>query len=247
MTRVVVTQEARVYAPVPGFILEGPAYRHAHKVLRLGLGDAVRVVDGSGVEFQCVIEEVSHLCLRVRILGSRPLAGESGVQVCLAVALLKGDRTELVLQKATELGVAEVVLFECERAVVRTDGGGRHRERWERVVDAAVGQCGRADRPRVVGPVSFEEAAARVAESDVAVLLWEAEASRRLGEVLAEAGSPASVAVMVGPEGGFSAAEAERAASLGIRSVTLGRRILRAETAAIVAPAVILALLGDLA
>ncbi|MBM3465813.1 MAG: 16S rRNA (uracil(1498)-N(3))-methyltransferase [Armatimonadetes bacterium] len=238
MARITVSPAAFSTDPVPGFRLEGADLKHS-RVLRVGVGDVILIVDGSGLEFTCEIAEVTTRSLFARVVSKRPLADEARLSVHLYCALLKGEKLDWVLQKACEIGVARIALFESERTVAR----GEKKERWGRIVASAAAQCGRAGVPEVDGPLSFSEVLADAVAGGVACMLWEGEGTRRLSEVVPRQGR---MSLIVGPEGGFSEAEALLARAAGVRTVTLGSRILRAETAAIVAPALALACSGDL-
>lgn len=223
-------------------MLEGAAFKHA-RVLRVARGDTVRVVDGSGAEYACRVEEISSRSVWVEVLERRDLAPEPHRRVHLYCGLLKGEKLDLVLQKCTELGVAAVTFFASSRTVARADG---RVERWLRIVASAAAQCGRASLPAVAGPLAFEDALGEAASAEPAVLLWEGADGETLSSLLRQHPDATRVALLVGPEGGFSAAEAEAARAAGIHVASLGRRILRAETAALIAPALCLFASGDL-
>jgi 16S rRNA (uracil1498-N3)-methyltransferase len=159
-------------------------------------------------------------------------AREATVDLVLAPALLKGPRMDTLVEKVTELGVARLAPVLTERVVAR----GEHRERWERIAAAAAKQCGRTRLPVLVPPCPLAE---RLSEPGPAVRLiaWEAERTTRIGDLPATADA---ALLVTGPEGGFTADEIALARAVGCRPVGLGARILRAETAAIVAVALCL-------
>jgi 16S rRNA (uracil1498-N3)-methyltransferase len=248
MARILVPAEAR---RADRFLVEGEPFHHAVRVLRLGDGDRLQVVDGSGIEYECVVVELSARSLVARIVRARRLPGEARLQLRLYCALLKGDKADLVIQKATEIGVERIVFYRADRSTARIappDEEAR-RARWRRIVAAAVAQSGRPRAPGIEGPLSFAEALDSAREADLALLPWEGDGVQslpRLSDVVTGAGRIASASVVIGPEGGFSGPEVEQAKARGVIAVTLGPRILRAETAAVVVPALVLAACGDL-
>lgn len=248
MARVVVPPEAR---DGDGFVVQGEPFRHAVNVLRTRSGDRLVVVDGTGVEFDCVADEVTSRQLIARIVGMRALGGATHFALRLYCALLKGDKLDLVLQKGTEVGVEEFGLFRAARAAVRVavDDEPVRRGRWRRIVQAAVGQCGRPSIPRVQGVLSFDEMVGEAVTADLALIPWEGDGTEtlpRFSDVLRARPDARSAAVVVGPEGGFTRDEIDAARTRGMVAVTLGERILRAETAALVVPALVLAAYGEL-
>jgi 16S rRNA (uracil1498-N3)-methyltransferase len=224
------------------FLIEGQPFKHATRVLRSRVGDTLTVVCGDGWEYGCVAEEVGSRSLRARIESRRELAAPPSREVHLYCALLKGEKLDLVLQKCTELGVAAVNFFHSQRCVARPD---ERRDRWQRIVESAAAQCGRDSVPQIGGPLAFEQATEQAA-GQAGAILWESEQTRRLAEWVKGVPPTRPITLMVGPEGGFASSEVEHARRVGLTAITLGPRILRAETAAIVAPALILYASGDL-
>ena len=222
-----------------------PAHQITH-VLRLRAGDDVELLDNSGFVHIARIEKVTRDAVRVAIVEKRRPDTEPIVRVELYQALLKGQKMEWVLQKGTEIGVSSFVPVLSERCVSRpskVDIEGKL-ERWRAIVREAAEQSGRAVLPEVTGLASLEQACASANAADLALMAWEEERTTTLRELLrtqvrSGAGSR-RVAILIGPEGGFSGQEAEAARSAGIRIAGLGPRILRAETAALVATTVVL-------
>ena len=211
--------------------IEGPELRHL-RTFRLRAGDELVVFDGSGAEYAVHLTEVGHRRARGTVRHVEHPAREPSVHLVLAPAVLKGPRMDMLVEKATELGVARLAPVLTERVVAR----GEHRERWERIAAAAAKQCGRTRLPVVEAPRSL---AARLAEPEPAlrVVAWEAERHARITDLPAAA---ASALLVTGPEGGFSAGEIALARAHACRLIGLGARILRAETAVIVATALCL-------
>ncbi len=236
-----------VQGAAPGAHLELPEHtaHHAREVLRLRAGAEVRVFDGAGREWDAVLDEVSRRRVSARVLHAVAARAESPLRLVLAMAALKGDRMELVLQKATELGVAEiwpVVTYRTD-AAARPALKGARSERWERVASGAAEQCGRAVVP-LVAPTTTLPGLVERPFAGRRVALLETPGHAPLASLAIDAASP--LLLLVGPAGGFEPAEAEELRAAGFVSASLGPRILRAETAAVAAVAIAQAAWGDL-
>jgi 16S rRNA (uracil1498-N3)-methyltransferase len=215
--------------------------KQLRNVLRLGPGDVVRVFDGSGREFTVRLESLDGGAAGVVFEASTPDT-EPRVRLTLVQGLPKGEKLELVLQKCTEIGVSEFLIADTARSVPRisADRFPGRLERWRSVVREAAEQSGRVRLPSVEGIVSFKQAVERVASYGSALIAWEEERGRALMDLLPELDPHQDVAILIGPEGGFTTEEVNLAVQAGITPVSLGRRILRTETAAIVAGALII-------
>lgn len=229
---------------------------HHLKVLRLGAGEHIAVVDASSDYFECEIASHSDGKVLVRI-SSHPARDGAGDRegmpsVVLFQGMPKGDRFETAVRQGTEIGVDGFVPFLSERSISRPDGskGERKAARWRAIAKSAAMQSGRLRIPDVCAPVSFDDALAALGGFDRVIVFWEGcPATGTLSEALAGLPSPrARVAVVVGPEGGFSESEVHAmvAASRDARICTLGETILRTETAAVVGCALVLFELGGL-
>lgn len=237
-----------VSAAAPGARVTFPehAAHHAREVLRLRAGAAVRVFDGAGHEWDAVLDEVSRRSVGARLLHATPTRPESPLRLVLAIAALKGDRMELVIQKATELGVAQIWPLVTDRtdAAARPALEGSRSERWERVASGAAEQCGRAVVPQLAPTTTLAGLLARPFDGARVVLL-ETPGHAALTSLALEAKTP--LLLLVGPAGGFEPAEALALQAAGFAAAALGPRILRAETAAVAAVAIAQAHWGDLA
>lgn len=226
-----------------------PTAHQLRNVLRLRPGEQVRVLDNSGAELTVTLTALERDVGRGRVCERRKPQTEPLVSLTLYQCLLKGDRFEWVLQKGTELGVSRFVPVSSERTVMRISHRRESKHaRWARIIREAAEQSHRARLPALSGPLSFPEACEEsIAHHDMVLLPWEEASGEGLPAALA-ARAPilGSVALVLGPEGGFSSSEVSVAQSHGIRVVTLGPRILRAETASVAASAVLLALLGEM-
>jgi len=218
--------------------------RHLRDVLRLKAGDEVYVFNGAGREFRCTVSSTARDLAELRIEAEvEPAKPESQLQLNLCVALLKGEKFDLVVQKATELGVSKVVPLITRHADIhlrdKADVAKRV-ARWQRIALEAAKQSGRAFVPEVTVPVAFDSLLARTS-NDLYVMF-----SERGGGPLSTVNTTQSVTALVGSEGGWSDEEIEQARARDFHIVTLGGRILRAETAAITVTALLQHLFGDL-
>ena len=229
-------------------VLTGEDHHYLTRVLRVAVGDEVTLFDGAGGEAEARIMAASPTEVHLRVLVRRARAGALGARITLLVGLLKHDKMDWVVQKATELGVAEIVPVACARAVVRLEGerAASRAQRWQKIASEATRQCGGARVPVVAEVQPFAAALATTAE--LRLLFWE-DARAAAGARAALRGAPGagSVAALIGPEGGFSEDEAASAVAAGWQAVGLGPRILRAETAALAALTVLAWEVGDLA
>lgn len=216
------------------------------RVLRLRDGDRVVVLDDSGAEYDVSLHSFGRRAVQGTIQATRPAGPEPRVRLSLFLALLKGKKLDLVLQKGTELGVARFVPMLSRRSVVNSLDRLRDAklERWASIVREAAEQSGRGRLPEIAPPLAFDDALDEAQSAGGAALIaWEAPGGQTLREALSA--RPARVSLFIGPEGGFEADEVAAAQARGIAPVTFGPRILRAETAAVAGAAAILYELGE--
>jgi 16S rRNA (uracil1498-N3)-methyltransferase len=241
---------------IAGTDLELPA-EIAHQVrdvLRFVPGDTIRLLDGRGGEYPAEIIAVERKRVTVRLGAREEAPAEPGPRVTLCQGMLKAAKFELVLQKCTELGVAAFTPLLTERAVAAADElSEAKRRRWEHILAEAVEQSGASRLPDLTEPRPLMRALASLPPGGIALFPWEEARGlsprQALDAAVAERGGIAHVAearIFIGPEGGFSPGEAALAEQAGARLVTLGPRILRAETAAIVATALTVAALREM-
>jgi 16S rRNA (uracil1498-N3)-methyltransferase len=235
-------------------VLDGADHKYVARVLRARPGDALVLFDGVGAEVDAEVVRVGTRDAELA-LGARRAAPEATapVAITLLVAVPRGARMELVVQKATELGVARIVPVVSGRSVARPEPGGARGGRWEKIAREAARQCGRADVPLVDEPTPLPDAVAAADLPELRLATWEATRGTSLRAALAAAFGaappaerPRGVALLVGPEGGLAADEIAAAEAHGFVAVTLGPRILRVETAAIAAVALAQAAAGGL-
>ena len=215
---------------------------HLRDVLRLRVGDEVSVFDGVGHEYVCRIRSIERSAAELEILREiQARSPESPVRITLAAALLKADKFELVVQKAVELGVAEIIPLITDRAEANTKASEMRMLRLQRIILDASKQCGRATLMKISEPLKFRDLLANMADPSEVALFAERDGTR-----LDHVSGQVIKTIVVGPEGGWSDAEMAAAQRSGCRVITLGGRILRAETAAIAITAIVQNLFGDI-
>ena len=222
--------------------LVGENASHA-KVLRLKAGEQVLVCDGEGKECLCAVVDSSW---NLEVLERRESVSEPGVQVSVYMAFPKADKLEHVIQKATELGVYEIVAFPSARCVSKPDEKSLKKklERWQKIAASAAEQSGRGRIPRVVILPSFAEALKRGAQTDLPMMFYENEQATTLHMAL-NSGEWKSAALLTGPEGGLEEKEVKQAMENGWKVCTLGKRILRCETAPLCALSAVMYAAGE--
>lgn len=241
LTRVYVDQPLE---PDSRTTLRGTAANHIERVLRLGPGDALTVFDGRGGEYEARIDAVRKEGVSLAIGRHHPVERESPLAVTLAQGVSRGERMDLVVQKATELGVRRIAPILAERSVVRLDArqADSKRRHWRAIAIAACEQCGRNTVPEIAAPATLTAFLPSLEPGSTRLILSPA------GELKVRDLKTASAAliVLIGPEGGLSEAEHRAALDAGFRALGLGPRVLRTETAALAALAALQQHLGDL-
>lgn len=241
----------RVHVAVPlaahsSLLLPDGAARHLVRVLRLGAGDALRLFNGRGGEFDAAIETVRRDAVTVQVGAHHAVERESPLAVTLLQGIARGEKMDLILQKATELGVTAIEPLLMARSTVRLDARGAvaRQQHWQAVVVSACEQCERNTVPVVSAPQSLLQALSGPLPG-LNLMLTPEESAMTL-PVLLDQASAAAVRLLVGPEGGFDPAEMAAATQSGFRPCRLGPRILRTETAGLAALAALQSLAGDL-
>ncbi len=219
--------------------------RRLASVLRLKRGDRLLLADGAGRDYEVEPTAVSPRAATAAVVAGRPSPPEPSLELVLYQSLIRPQRFELVLEKGTELGVSRFVPLLSGRARVRTEGGSQRMQRWRRIVTEAAEQSGRGRVPAIDPPSLFEDAVS--ASGGPGLLLWEGERSQGLRSYLQSLGDrPLAASLFIGPEGGFAEDEVRLAREAGCVSISLGPRILRSETAGIVAAALVMHELGEM-
>ncbi|MCB1700328.1 MAG: 16S rRNA (uracil(1498)-N(3))-methyltransferase [Halioglobus sp.] len=219
----------------------GPS-RHLARVLRMRVGDSLILFDGRGGQYPATIHALDRNSVVASLGDFDATERESGLRLQLGIALSRGERMDWVIQKATELGVSSIALLVSERTEVRLKDEREQKKlrHWQQVAISACEQCGRNLLPQILPPQSLAQWV-NAAQADVRLVLHPLADNTNPGS-----GRPASVALLVGPEGGLSPAEVDAAVQSGFSSLQLGPRILRTETAPLAAIAILQARWGDM-
>lgn len=221
-------------------VITGPDVNHIKNVLRMKPGERIIVSDGRGKSRLCELSEVGERQVTARVLPEEVADTELPVEVTLFQGLPKGDKMEYIVQKCVELGVSRVVPVEMARCVMRLDAKKEEsrRKRWYGISESAAKQSGRMIVPEIGNVMKFSAAVEAAGEYDLALIPYEDSESlsgaggmKLTRELIGSLRPGQRVAVFIGPEGGFSEGEIEKALGAGLRPVTLGKRILRTETA----------------
>lgn len=224
------------------FLLDGENGHHLAKALRVRTGEKVTLSDGEGNDYFCTVKEVNGETVSAYIDEKKLCDTEPSVKVCLYQCLMKSDKFDFTVQKACELGVTEIYPVISEFCVAKIDGKQDKKiQRWQKIALEAAKQSGRGIIPKITEPVSFKEAVKTAVGTKIMCYEHGGVPFRNL---VAE--NISDVSVFIGSEGGFSEKEVETAKENGVNIATLGKRILRAETAPITAISVIMALTGNL-
>ena len=214
--------------------ITGGDVNHIKNVLRMHPGEEIMILDGSGMEYRCEIETISDEVL-ARVLEAKKTEAELSVRLLLFQGLPKKDKMELIIQKAVELGVSEIIPVLTKRTVVKLEDKKKEQkklERWQAIAEAAAKQSGRGIIPKVCEAVKFTEAVKQAGELDEALIPYElAEGMDEARERIRGLHGKRTIGIFIGPEGGFEEEEIALAAKAGIHPITLGKRILRTETA----------------
>jgi 16S rRNA (uracil1498-N3)-methyltransferase len=224
--------------------LEGAAASHVRRVLRLEAGDALVLFNGDGSDYAATVAGFGRGTVEAEVGARAPARAESPLAVTLVQGIARAERMDLVVQKATELGVAAIVPVATARSVVRLDGEHRARRlaHWQGIAIAACEQCGRARVPAIATPQPLAGHLGSPAAAAARFLL----APDATVPLAAAARGASAVEILVGPEGGLEDAESRAALAAGYRACGLGPRVLRSETAAIAALAVLQTVAGDI-
>lgn len=228
-------------------VIDGPDARHIRGALRMRTGDNLTLCDGAGSDYYCEITGFGDETVELKILYRAPTACEPTLAVTLYQGLPKGDKLEWIIQKAVELGVTRIVPVETARSVARLTGKEeKKRVRWQRIADEAAGQCGRGILPPVNMPLTWRQAVEDMSSrgKDVPLIVCYEGGGEPLS-ALADVRTGA-LSLVIGPEGGFKPEEIQELTGRGARIATLGKRILRCETAPLAALAALMTLSGNL-
>lgn len=215
--------------------VSGPDAVHISRSLRMAKGEHITVCDGEGFEYDCELTDFGE-SVTAKVIDRQESDTEPGFRVTVWQALPKGDKLDSIIQKAVECGACEIRLFESEHCIAKSDPKSEEKksERRNRIALEAAKQSGRGIIPKVVGCVSFNAMIVEASFADIPLFCYEADGTEPLGRILSEFDPEKmrgkSISIVIGPEGGFSSAEAQKAKDNGMIMTGLGKRILRTET-----------------
>jgi 16S rRNA (uracil1498-N3)-methyltransferase len=225
----------------------GEDVKHISKVLRCKIGEELEVCDNDNNEYICKIVDIKKDIVNLDILQKREIKRESDLKVRLYQGLPKGPKMEIILQKLTEVGVDEIVLVQTKRSVVKVDDKKEDKkfERWERIIYEAAKQSKRGKIPKLRGILTFNEVVSDMKNNDLNICPYENEKTISIKSAIKNENID-SVGIFIGPEGGFDEEEIKALQNEDVKVVSLGPRILRTETASVVASSIVLYELSDL-
>ncbi len=225
--------------------IEGEDVKHILRVLRLREGDMITVCDKCKMDYECRISDISSDRVCAEIVSSGENRAESDIHLTLYQGMPKSDKMDYIVQKCVELGVSEIVPVITKRAVSRPNDADKKVSRWQKIAEEAAKQCGRGIIPKIGKMLGFDEALSEMCGEEIlAVMPYECEVENKLRTVLCEA-KKKNISIFIGPEGGFDDMEAAVARNRGVKTVTLGPRIMRTETAPLAVCAAVMYELGD--
>ncbi|WP_250675069.1 16S rRNA (uracil(1498)-N(3))-methyltransferase [Paraclostridium ghonii] len=228
-------------------IIEGEDVKHISKVLRCRIGEELEICDNDNNEYICEIINIDKYQVELNILEIVDVKRESDLKIKVYQGLPKGPKMEMILQKLTEVGVDEIILVQTKRTVVKVDDKKEDKkiERWERIIYEAAKQSKRGKIPRLRGVLSFKEALDDMKTNNLNIAPYENERTKSIKQSI-KGVDIKNIGIFVGPEGGFEDVEIKSIEEIGGQSVSLGPRILRTETASLVASSIVLYELSDL-
>ncbi|MDY2735085.1 16S rRNA (uracil(1498)-N(3))-methyltransferase [Intestinibacter sp.] len=228
-------------------IIEGEDVKHISKVLRCKVGEKLEICDKDNSEYVCEITDISKNQVDLNIIEKNEIKRESDLKVKLYQGLPKSTKMEFILQKLTEVGVDEIILVSTKRSVVKVDDKkeGKKLERWERIIYEAAKQSKRGKIPTLRGVLSFDEALEDMKNNDMNICPYENEKTVSIKSAI-RGSDINNIGIFVGPEGGFEEEEIQTLQDIDSKVVSLGPRILRTETASVVASSIVLYELSDL-
>ena len=230
-------------------IINNEDVSHITKVLRLKCGDEIIVCDGRGYDYNAQIENIEQKEIVCKILSKKKCKSEPNVEVTLFQGIPKASKMDYIIQKTTELGISRIVPVMLDRCVVKLENKKaemKKRERWQKIANEAAKQSGRGVVPIIEMPVGLDDVIENIKAMDLCFVPYECEEQQKLRTVLTSKKDIKTVGYIIGPEGGFDIAEIDKVKAAGIDTVTLGRRILRTETAGEAVISMIMYEIGDI-
>ena len=219
---------------------------HAARVLRLRPGEDMIICDGKGTDYKCRLVKADKEQVEAEVIEIVPCPAEPSVQVTVLCGLPKGDRTDYIIQKCVEAGASEIMFFQSDRCVAKPDKPEKKLERWQRIAEEAAKQSGRGIIPQVSWAGEYADALNVANQKELGLFMYETGEREALNAVLEANSDVKTAAIVTGPEGGFAPFEADLARIVGLHICSMGERILRCETAPVVAVSALMYATGNL-
>ena len=226
-------------------IMTGRDAEHV-RVLRLRPGEDMIICDGKGTDYKCRLVKADKEQVEAEVIEVVPCPAEPTVQVTVLCGLPKGDRTDYIIQKCVEAGASEIMFFQSDRCVAKPDKPEKKLERWQRIAEEAAKQSGRGIIPQVSWAGEYADALNVANQKELALFMYETGEREALNAVLEANSDVKTAAIVTGPEGGFAPFEADLARIVGLHICSMGERILRCETAPVVAVSALMYATGNL-
>lgn len=226
-------------------IMKGRDAEHV-RVLRLRPGEDMIICDGKGTDYKCRLVKADKEQVEAEVIEVVPCPAEPTVQVTVLCGLPKGDKTDYIIQKCVEAGASEIMFFQSDRCVAKPDKPEKKLERWQRIAEEAAKQSGRGIIPQVSWAGAYADALNVANQKELALFMYETGEREALNAVLEANSDVKTAAIVTGPEGGFAPFEAELARIVGLHICSMGERILRCETAPVVAVSALMYATGNL-
>ena len=216
------------------------------RVLRLRPGEDMIICDGKGTDYKCRLVKADKEQVEAEVIEIVPCPAEPSVQVTVLCGLPKGDRTDYIIQKCVEAGASEIMFFQSDRCVAKPDKPEKKLERWQRIAEEAAKQSGRGIIPQVSWAGEYADALNVANQKELGLFMYETGEREALNAVLEANSDVKTAAIVTGPEGGFAPFEADLARIVGLHICSMGERILRCETAPVVAVSALMYATGNL-
>ena len=226
-------------------IMTGRDAEHV-RVLRLRPGEDMIICDGKGTDYKCRLVKADKDQVEAEVIEVVPCPAEPTVQVTVLCGLPKGDKTDYIIQKCVEAGASEIMFFQSDRCVAKPDKPEKKLERWQRIAEEAAKQSGRGIIPQVSWAGAYADALNVANQKELALFMYETGEREALNAVLEANSDVKTAAIVTGPEGGFAPFEADLARIVGLHICSMGERILRCETAPVVAVSALMYATGNL-
>lgn len=222
---------------------------HIKRVLRMNVGDELLICDSTGIDYEAKIAEIEEKTITCDIISKKQTDSESKLTITLYQGIPKGSKMELIIQKNTELGIKRIVPVLMQRCVSKLENRKAEEKkvsRWQKIAEEAAKQSGRGVIPEISMPKTLKEAAEAMKNDDLSFVPYECEEQNSLKPLLKANGNAKTVSFLIGPEGGFDVSEIEILKEYGINPITLGKRILRTETAGMAVTSMVMYEIGDI-